>query len=118
MMSSLQADRHRAGKLAVVTKGAPDVLLGRCSHELVDGVVEPLDETRRARVLADVERLSGQAYRTLAVAYLPLEVTAPRSSTSRWRRTSSTPAWSASSTHRVPRPLAPSPRLVVRGSAS
>lgn len=77
MMSSLQADSHRAGKLAVVAKGAPDVLLGRCSHVLVDDVVEPLDETRRARVLADVERLSGEAYRTLAVAYLPLEVTAP-----------------------------------------
>lgn len=77
MMTSLEADAQRAGKIAVVTKGAPDVLLTRCCHVRVGDDVEPLDEARRAQILEDVERLSGEAFRTLAVAYRPLEVTAP-----------------------------------------
>ncbi|HLN78177.1 MAG TPA: cation-translocating P-type ATPase [Nocardioidaceae bacterium] len=75
MMTSLESDHERAGKIAVVAKGAPDVLLPRCTHVQVGDRVEPLDETRRAATLNDVERLSGEAFRTLAVAYRPLEVT-------------------------------------------
>ena len=75
MMTSLEADVLRAGKLAVVTKGAPDVLLRRCSHVHVGDGIEILDDTWRSRILNEVERLSGGAFRTLAVAYRPLEVT-------------------------------------------
>ena len=77
MMTTLEADAERGGRITVVTKGAPDVLLTRCSQVLVGDRVEPLDETGRARILADVERLSGQAFRTLAVAYRLLETTTP-----------------------------------------
>jgi magnesium-transporting ATPase (P-type) len=77
LMTSLEADAERAGRLAVVTKGAPDVLLKRCSHVRVGDAVEPLDDSWKARILDDVERLSGEAFRTLAVAYRPLEVTEP-----------------------------------------
>ena len=35
LMSTLQADADRDGSVAVVTKGAPDVLLARCTHERV-----------------------------------------------------------------------------------
>lgn len=77
LMTSLESDATRAGRLAVVTKGAPDVLLDRCTHVQVGDLVEPLDDDRRGRILADVERLSGQAFRTLAVAYRPLEVHEP-----------------------------------------
>jgi potassium/sodium efflux P-type ATPase len=77
MMTSLASDVERAGKIAVVTKGAPDVLLGRCTHVQVDDRVEPLDADRRARILEDVERLSDDAFRTLGVAYRPLETTTP-----------------------------------------
>ena len=76
LMTSLHADASRDGMIAVVTKGAPDVLLDRCTRIQVGGDVEPLDAGWRARVLDDVERLSGEAFRTLAVAYQPLEVTA------------------------------------------
>ena len=76
LMTSLESDTQRAGKLAVVTKGAPDVLLGRCSHVRVGDEVEALDDACRGKILSDVERLAGEAFRTLAVAYLPLEVTA------------------------------------------
>jgi potassium/sodium efflux P-type ATPase len=77
MMTSLEADAERAGRLSVVTKGAPDVLLDRCSSVQVGDRIEPLDDLGRARILAEVDRLSGEAFRTLAVAYRPLEVTRP-----------------------------------------
>jgi Ca2+-transporting ATPase len=75
MMSSLEADAERAGKIAVVTKGAPDVLLARCTHVQVGDEAAPLDDERRAQVLAAVDRLSAEAFRTLAVAYRRLEQT-------------------------------------------
>ncbi|MFZ2173179.1 MAG: HAD-IC family P-type ATPase, partial [Rhodococcus sp. (in: high G+C Gram-positive bacteria)] len=77
MMSSLEADAERGGAVVVVTKGAPDVLLRHCSHVRVGDAVEDLDDSWRARILEDVERLAGEAFRTLAVAYRPLEVTTP-----------------------------------------
>ncbi len=69
LMSALEADAEREGRIAVVTKGAPDVLLGRCTHEEVAGEVRALTAERRAEILADVERLADRALRTLAVAY-------------------------------------------------
>jgi P-type Ca2+ transporter type 2C len=75
LMTSVEADSERAGRLAVVTKGAPDVLIDRCSHVQVGADVVPLDATWRDRILADVERLSDRGFRTLAVAYRPLEIT-------------------------------------------
>jgi P-type Ca2+ transporter type 2C len=72
LMSTLEADAERAGRIAVVTKGAPDVLLARCTHERVGGEVRPLTDERRAAVSATVDRLAEGALRTLAVAYRPL----------------------------------------------
>ncbi|GHH78003.1 cation-translocating P-type ATPase [Promicromonospora soli] len=68
MMSAL-VDPPGDGAWALVTKGAPDVLLPRCTEIQVGDRTVPLDEERRARALGDVERLSQQAYRTLGVAY-------------------------------------------------
>lgn len=69
LMTSLTADREQAGRVVIATKGAPDVLLTRCSQVHVGDEVVPLDARWRARILGDVERLSDAAYRTLAVAY-------------------------------------------------
>ncbi|MCZ3388989.1 MAG: cation-translocating P-type ATPase [Actinomycetia bacterium] len=77
LMTSLESDAQRSGKVAVVTKGAPDVLLGRCSHVKVGDGLESLDDAWRTRILSDVERLSDAALRTLAVGYRLLEVTTP-----------------------------------------
>ena len=73
LMSTVHADRENPGGLVVMTKGAPDVLLGRCSHELVDDSMQPLTEARRAEILATNNELAGEALRTLACAfrYLP-----------------------------------------------
>ena len=68
LMSALA--RHReADTLSLVTKGAPDVLLQRCTGLQLGSDVVPLDADRRARALADIEELSAQAFRTLGVAY-------------------------------------------------
>ncbi len=68
LMSALA--RHReVGTLSLVTKGAPDVLLDRCTGMQLGGDVVPLDPERRARALGDVEELSARAFRTLGVAY-------------------------------------------------
>jgi P-type Ca2+ transporter type 2C len=37
LMTTLEADVQREGRIAVVTKGAPDVLLARCTHERLGG---------------------------------------------------------------------------------
>jgi magnesium-transporting ATPase (P-type) len=73
LMSSIEADSEAEGRLAVVTKGAPDVLLARCTEEQVGSDVRPLTEDRRAEILAGIDALAGMALRTLAVAYRPLE---------------------------------------------
>ncbi|RWA18967.1 cation-translocating P-type ATPase [Mycolicibacterium elephantis] len=53
----------------LIAKGAPDVLLNHCAAMQVGDDVVPLDDARRERALGDVDELSRQAFRTLAVAY-------------------------------------------------
>ena len=72
LMSTLQTDLEREGEIAVVTKGAPDVLLSRCSAERVAGDVRPLTDAHRKEILTAVDRLADLALRPLAVAYRPL----------------------------------------------
>lgn len=72
-MSIIAKDNAEAGKLTVFAKGAPDVLLGFCNRISVGGQVRPLTDGDRQDILATVERLSGEAYRTLGQAYRPLE---------------------------------------------
>ena len=76
LMTSLEADVEREGRIAIVTKGAPDVLLTRCTHIRVAGAVRPLTDADRAEVLSTVDRLADLALRTLAVAFRPLPDTA------------------------------------------
>ena len=72
LMSTVQSDLEGDLGVAVVTKGAPDVLVARCTEERVRGEVRPLTEERRDEIRATVERLADSALRTLAVAYRPL----------------------------------------------
>jgi potassium/sodium efflux P-type ATPase len=73
LMTALAVDAEREGRIDIVTKGAPDVLLGRCTHERVAGEERPLTPERRAEVMGTVDRLADQALRTLAVAYRALD---------------------------------------------
>jgi Ca2+-transporting ATPase len=75
LMSTVHTDAERGERLRVFTKGAPDVLLGRCSHELAGTDARPLSDDRRAEILKKNDDLAGQALRTLGIAYrtLPAE---------------------------------------------
>jgi P-type Ca2+ transporter type 2C len=60
---------HEAGReRRLYTKGAPDVLLERCTRERVGDRSAPLSGERRRAILEANDRLTGQAYRTLGVA--------------------------------------------------
>lgn len=75
MMSTIELDREWNDRPILVTKGAPDVLVSRCTRIRVGMEVVPLDGSWRERIGTDVEGLSNDALRTLAVAYKPLDHT-------------------------------------------
>ncbi len=72
MMSTIAIDHEQNDQAILISKGAPDVLLERCTRAREYMDVVALDDARRKRILADVDRLSGEALRTLGVAYRPL----------------------------------------------
>ena len=69
LMSTVHSDAERQEQLLALTKGAPDVLLARCTGELVGEQVTALSPERRAGILASNEALAGEALRTLGVAF-------------------------------------------------
>jgi Ca2+-transporting ATPase len=69
MMSTVHSDAESDGRTLIFTKGAPDVLLTRCSHELVGEEHRALSEVRRRQILDENDALAGRALRTLAVAF-------------------------------------------------
>jgi Ca2+-transporting ATPase len=68
LMSTLHRDKERGDKQTVFTKGAPDVLLARCSWELVGENQVPLTAQRRAEIEQTNLALADEALRTLGVA--------------------------------------------------
>jgi Ca2+-transporting ATPase len=74
LMTTVHADTERGERLIALTKGAPDVLLTRCSHELVGSEARPLTDARRAEILMSNEALAADALRTLGVAFRSLPV--------------------------------------------
>ncbi len=73
MMSTLARDHEHGDAVVLIAKGAPDVLLERCTRARVGMDTVELDAALRVRILADVDALSDAALRTLAVAYRPLD---------------------------------------------
>ncbi len=72
MMSTIEVDHEHGDQRVVISKGAPDVLLGRCTRVREGTEVVALDDALRSRILGDVDRLTDDALRTLSVAYRPL----------------------------------------------
>ena len=68
LMSTVHRDSDRGDRGIVFTKGAPDVVLARCSRELVGQERRPLTRQRRAEILETNEALASDALRTLGVA--------------------------------------------------
>ena len=65
---------HRTpdGKLVAYVKGAPEIVLERCNHVLLDGQVVPLTDEMRQAILKANEEAASSALRVLAMAYRPL----------------------------------------------
>lgn len=53
----------------IAIKGAPDQVLAMCRYHLYQGMVQPLDDHDRVRIVTENERMAGQALRVLGVAY-------------------------------------------------
>ena len=65
MMSTV----HSAGDVIVqYTKGAPDVVIDRCTHYLVDGKAVPMTAEYKAEILAANKAMADKALRVLACA--------------------------------------------------
>ena len=73
LMSTVHRHTEEQDRPIVFTKGAPDVLLARCTSEALNDGRRALTDARRAEILLDNEALAGQALRTLGVAakFLP-----------------------------------------------
>jgi len=52
LMSTLHTDAERQERLLVFAKGAPDVLLARCSDEMIGDQARPLTDERRKAIAA------------------------------------------------------------------
>ena len=68
LMSTAHADSEAPDRFVLMAKGAPDVLLARCTHEKVGDAERALTAGRRAEIRAAVDRLAGEALRTLGLA--------------------------------------------------
>jgi Ca2+-transporting ATPase len=69
IMSTVHTDAETEGRILVFAKGAADVLLTRCTHELAGEERRPLTQERRQQILEANDGLAGRALRTLGVAF-------------------------------------------------
>jgi P-type Ca2+ transporter type 2C len=72
LMSTLHADIEAPDRVLLMTKGAPDLLLTRCTGERIGDAERALTAERRAEIQAAIDGLAGEALRTLGLAYRPL----------------------------------------------
>jgi Ca2+-transporting ATPase len=72
-MTTIHSTPH--GTVVAYAKGAPEVLLAKCSSILKEDGVSVLNDEERKRILAANENMAGEALRVLALAYrtLPAE---------------------------------------------
>jgi Ca2+-transporting ATPase len=69
LMTTMHRDRAlEPQRIVAFTKGAPDVLLARCSRELCGDEPRPLTPERRREIERSIEQLADRALRTLGVA--------------------------------------------------
>lgn len=66
----LMSTKHSIeGQPIMFTKGAPDVVLARCSHIAINGDVRPITEEDKGRILAKNRSYAEEALRVLGYAY-------------------------------------------------
>jgi Ca2+-transporting ATPase len=72
-MSTVHSDSESPGRRVVFSKGAPGLLLERCTQELIGEQAGPMTAERRAGILRAAEALAMEALRTLGVASRSVE---------------------------------------------
>lgn len=72
-MTTIHRSPNGSAPYVAFTKGAPELLLERCSHILHEGQVVPLTDERREVILNTNSSLAREALRVLAIAYRPLD---------------------------------------------
>jgi Ca2+-transporting ATPase len=77
LMSTAHSDSADPSRLLLLCKGAPDVLLARCTREKVGDSERPLTDARRDDILAGINALAGEALRTIGLASREISVTLP-----------------------------------------
>jgi len=68
MMTTVHASE---GEYIAYSKGAPEIILVRCSHIESDGTIRPIDENDRSAILEANRNFSAEGLRVLAFAYKP-----------------------------------------------
>ena len=68
LMTTIHRSEDPHAEFSVFTKGAPDVLLALCSHELIGESVVALSDTRRTAIGQANDALAGEALRIIGVA--------------------------------------------------
>jgi Ca2+-transporting ATPase len=81
LMSTIHDESTGQERTLIFTKGAPDVLLARCTCEFVAPENKPLTNERRAEIAKATEDLASEALRTLGVAYRALPKDAQQNGT-------------------------------------
>ena len=66
-------NRSEAQGTVVAAKGAPEVLLSRCSSLFEAGGIRPMKDADRLAILASSDQMAGKALRVLAMAWRPIE---------------------------------------------
>src|SRR5690606_33231702 len=68
LMSTVHSDTEQPDRVVLFTKGAPDVLLSRCTREMAGTSPRPLTAERAAAIRHESDEMARDALRTLAVA--------------------------------------------------
>ncbi|MGA9174692.1 MAG: cation-translocating P-type ATPase, partial [Thermoactinomyces sp.] len=68
--------KHQSGKRLLYAKGAPEIVIGRCTHIYSQGKVMPLTREHKQTILKMNEQLASMALRNLAFAYREVAQTA------------------------------------------
>lgn len=56
-------------EILAFTKGAPDVIVSRCTHILINGEIQPLTKSNKDEIEQNIAELSSKGLRSLAFAY-------------------------------------------------
>ncbi len=68
-MRKMMSTVHKIGKDVVqYTKGAPDVIVGKCTHYLLDGKIVPITEEYKNEIVKANKAMADKALRVLALA--------------------------------------------------